>query len=164
MPVHRSMNHRASFVLMVGASVVLGCGTPAPPRLAVTLPDGRRAVLGCWRLRSVGWEELFLPGVLEVRLDTARATTYDSTLRLLHIISTDTAMQNGIYLSAWAPYQHADSIYAFISDGFSGLHFRLAVIGDSLAGRAYRFTDIPHFRSSGRVIGRRHACSVDRGK
>jgi len=146
--------------VFVFATALLGaaCGLPGRPPLAVALPDARRSPVGCWQLHSVGWEDPFLPGQLRVRFDSARADASDSTRHVVQVERADTVPPRRFQLAWWAPYERADSVYAILGDGFTGLELRLGQSGDSLAGTAYRFADTPHFRSSGKLGGRRQAC------
>ena len=144
---------------LVTAVLGLGCGEPPRPALAAVLPDANKTPLGCWLLVGQGWTSPFLPGSLLIRLDTSHVLQpYQD--RALLILSADTAMRRHARRTAWAPYQAGDSIWANIGDGFSGLDFRLWYRGDSLGGRAYRYTDFEHFRSSGRITGSRRHCAT----
>ncbi len=146
--------------VFVFAAALLGaaCGLPGRPPLAVALPDARRSPVGCWQLHGVGWEDPFLPGQLRVRFDPARASASDSSGRVLQVERADTVPPRRFQLAWWAPYERADSVYAILGDGFTGLQLRLGLSGDSIAGTAYRFADTPHLRSSGKLRGTRQAC------
>ncbi len=146
--------------VFVFAAALLGaaCGLPGRPPLAVALPDARRSPVGCWQLHGVGWEDPFLPGQLRVRFDSARASASDSSGRVLQVERADTVPPRRFQLAWWAPYERADSVYAILGDGFTGLQLRLGLSGDSIAGTAYRFADTPHLRSSGKLRGTRQAC------
>lgn len=154
----RSGIHVATVAVSTAALLGAACGLPRRPPLAVALPDARRSPVGCWQLHSVGWEDAFLPGQLRVRFDSARVTASDSSPRVVQVERFDTVPPRRFQLAWWAPYERSDSVYAILGDGFTGLQLRLGQSGDSIAGTAYRFADTPHFRSSGKLSGRRRAC------
>ena len=152
------MRHRLDLMFLLAAAFATGCGTPPRPQLAPAIPAGSTLLLGCWQLRSLDWEDTFLPGSLALRFDTTRATQHDSPLHTLHVETGDSTFRRRVRIAHWALYQGTDSLYAVVGDGFGGLEFRLAWRVDSLSGRAYRFTDAPHLRSSGKVLGRHQSC------
>ena len=143
---------------IVGTIFALGCGEPSLPPLATTLTPVSTSALGCWILESPGWTSPFLPGSVMVRLDTSHVSQYNEH-RVLTLLTSDSAYRRHARHAEWGPTQTGSSIWVGIGDGFSGLDFRLDRRGDSLMGRAYRYTDFEHFRSSGPILGARRSCA-----
>ena len=151
------MTQRLDLRWVLVVVIAVGCGTPPRPQLAPVVPAASPLLLGCWQLQSLDWRDYFLPGAIGVRFDTAGATGDNSTLRTLHVDTPD-SLRARLRITGWALYKDMDSLYAVVGDRFGGLEFRLSWTGDSITRRAYSFTDVPHFRSSGKVAGRRTSC------
>ncbi len=154
----RDMSQTRTACIVAVTIASIACGTPEPPSLAIAIADEDSAI-GCWQLEGLDWQGPFLPGSLLIRLDTNRIETYDS-YRNLSVQTADSALRSRARFGAWAPYQGVDSVFAVVSDGFSGLQFRLTLDAESLRGRAYSFTDVAHFRGGGKVRGWRRSCEA----
>jgi hypothetical protein len=139
---------------------IMGCGPPEP-ELAPRSAQRATAAAGCWELRPHQWQAPQLAQARVVRLDTAPADPdlYDDD-RLLRVRMSP-AESTVTKLTYWAPYARRDSLYVFLSDGFSGVALRLGLRSDSLVGTGYTVTDVvPAATRSGRVLGRRVPCNA----
>ena len=159
------MRARASVPIVVLVLLIGGCEMPEPPLIPFARAQPvQRGVVGCWTLRFEDWHRDLALEDLRIRLDSIPLySDTQSSWLFLAVETQDSISAERFRRSGWAPVAQRPAIYGFIGDGHSGIHFDLAIQGETLQGRGSTYVDfVPSISRRGQIRGSRVPC-VSRG-
>jgi hypothetical protein len=156
---------RRSHLLPLSVLATVACGI-REPRLT-SFAEARpiqRAAIGCWNLYFLnGWPRGVVPSEMRVRLESTHLHDGQPSpwLRLVLESAPDSSEVKTLRLSGWSPVADRSAIYGFVGDGFTGIHFDVAVGTVTLRGKGSTFTDaLPAISFRGDIKGERVPCEA----